>query len=128
MIFGILRRLPDADTESGEFLRLQLGHDRPQAVVRPRASALAHAQWIASGKPRAINMEGHRITIVNGYPDTESLSRALEDTAGFSRNASSTAVTYRKVGAPEPAQCAVMYEAATSSAPALVSAPLIMGC
>jgi MSHA pilin protein MshA len=83
------------------------------------ASSLAHAQWLASGKPETIEVEGRVIKMRNGYPDvdTSGLPGTLPDTAGFSATIAPGAVVYRKYGAPKPDQCAVVYSPATPNAP-----------
>jgi MSHA pilin protein MshA len=75
------------------------------------ASALAHAQWLASGSPETIDVEGQIVTMRNGYPDAgqNGLPAALPDAAGFSATLSDGAVVYQKSGAPKPEQCAVVY-------------------
>lgn len=96
------------------------------------ASALAHAQWLASGKPARIEVEGRNITMRNGYPDAavEGLPDTLPDTAGFSAHVESGRVVYRKYGAPSPDNCSVVYSPATTAAPPriLLQTPNLSGC
>ena len=96
------------------------------------ASALAHAQWLASGKPETIEVEGRVIKMRNGYPDvdTSGLPDTLPDTAGFSATIAPGAVIYRKYGAPKPDQCAVVYSPATPNAPPriLLQTSNLSGC
>ena len=80
------------------------------------ASALAHAQWLASGRPDTIDVEGQTVTMHNGYPDAgqTGLPMALPDSAGFSATLAGDAVVYKKYGAPRPDQCAVVYSPPSS--------------
>ena len=96
------------------------------------ASSLAHAQWLASGKPATIEVEGRVIKMRNGYPDVDpnGLPGTLPDTAGFSASMAPEAVVYRKYGAPKPDQCAVVYSPATPNAPPriLLQTSNLSGC
>ena len=96
------------------------------------AASLAHAQWLASGKPATIEVEGLTISMRNGYPDVDGngLPSTLPDTAGFAATLASESVIYRKYGAPMPEQCAVVYSPATPNAPPkiLLQTPNLSGC
>jgi MSHA pilin protein MshA len=97
------------------------------------ASALAHAQWLASGRPDTIDVEGQAVTMRNGYPDAgqTGLPTALPDAAGFSATIGNGAVIYKKSGAPKPDQCSVVYSPpATSGSPPkiLLYTPNLSGC
>lgn len=96
------------------------------------ASSLAHAQWLASGKPETIEVEGRVIKMRNGYPDVDSsgLPSTLPDTAGFSATIAAGEVVYRKHGAPKPDQCAIVYSPATPNAPPriLLQTSNLSGC
>ncbi len=96
------------------------------------ASSLAHAQWLASGKPETIEVEGRTIKMRNGYPDVDSsgLPNTLPDTAGFSATIAPGAIIYKKYGAPKPEQCSVVYSPATLNAPPkiLLQTPSLSGC
>lgn len=96
------------------------------------ASALAHAQWLASGKPATIEVEGRTIAMRNGYPDVaeDGLPATLPDTAGFSAQVSQGAIIYKKYGAPRPDQCSVVYSPASPDAPPkiLLQTPNLSGC
>jgi len=97
------------------------------------ASALAHAQYLATGTtPAFVVMDGQNITLANGYPDQSAtgIQNALQDTSGFTATVAGTAVTFTKNGAPTPATCAVTYTAsAVLGSPAVVSLPVASaGC
>lgn len=97
------------------------------------ASALAHAQWLASGRPETIDVEGQTVTMRNGYPDAgqSGLPTALPDAAGFSATIAGDAVIYKKYGAPKPEQCSVVYSPpVTEGAPPkiLLFTPNLSGC
>lgn len=97
------------------------------------ASALAHAQWLASGRPETIDVEGQTVTMRNGYPDAgqTGLPAALPDAAGFSATLTGDAVVYRKYGAPQPDHCAVVYSPPASPGippKILLYTPNLSGC
>lgn len=96
------------------------------------ASALAHAQWLASGRPATIEVEGRTILMRNGYPDVaaDGLPGTLPDTAGFYAQIAQGAVIYKKYGAPEPDHCAVIYSPAGPDIPPkiLLQTPNLSGC
>ena len=97
------------------------------------ASALAHAQWLASGRPDTINVEGQTVTMRNGYPDADAtgLPATLPDAAGFSASLTTGAVIYKKSGAPQPDQCSIVYSPPTAvGAPPkiLLFTPNLSGC
>jgi MSHA pilin protein MshA len=97
------------------------------------ASALAHAQWLASGRPDTIDVEGQAVTMRNGYPDAgqTGLPTALPDAAGFSATIGNGVVIYKKSGAPQPDQCSVVYSppvTAGSPPKILLYTPNLSGC
>jgi MSHA pilin protein MshA len=96
------------------------------------ASALAHALWLASGRPEAVDVDGRSISMRNGYPDAaaDGLPGALADIAGFSAQVEAGSVVFRKHGAPLPENCAVVYSPATLDSPPriLLQTPNLSGC
>ena len=73
-------------------------------------STLSHALWLAQGQPATVSIEGAEITLVNGYPDRESIDDAVADFAGFTYAAETG--TFSQVGTAEP--CTVTYTEASS--------------
>lgn len=94
------------------------------------ATALAHGMWLATGNsPASITMEGQTITMTNGYPSAADITKTLVDYAGFTPTAAPTTTnTFTKDGASTPANCSVVYTAATAAVPASVSTPTTSGC
>jgi MSHA pilin protein MshA len=94
------------------------------------ATALAHGMWLATGNsPASITMEGQTITMTNGYPSAADITKTLVDYAGFTPTAVPTTTnTFTKDGAGTPANCSVVYTAATVAVPASVSTPTTSGC
>jgi MSHA pilin protein MshA len=93
------------------------------------ATALAHGMWLATGNsPASITMEGQTITMTNGYPSAADITKTLVDYAGFTPTAAATTNTFTKDGAGTPANCSVVYTAATAAVPASVSTPTTSGC
>ena len=97
------------------------------------ASALAHAQWLASGRPATIDVEGQSVVMRNGYPDADQkgLPTALPDAAGFSSSIEAGRVIYKKSGAPTPENCSIVYSPPpTLDAPPkiLLVTPNLSGC
>jgi MSHA pilin protein MshA len=94
------------------------------------ASALSHGMWLASGSPATITMEGQTINMTFGYPSAADIGKTLADTSGFTPTAVPTTTnTFTKDGAGTPANCSVIYTAATSAAaPATISIPVVSGC
>jgi MSHA pilin protein MshA len=94
------------------------------------ATALAHGMWLATGNsPASITMEGQTITMTNGYPSAADITKTLVDYAGFTPTAAPTTTnTFTKDGAGTPANCSVVYTAATAAVPASVSTPTTSGC
>ena len=92
------------------------------------ASALAHAQYLASGTaPATVTMDGQAITLANGYPDqtASGIQNAIQDLSGFTATVAGTAVTFAKNGAPTPANCSVTFTASTGAGlPAVVTLPI----
>ncbi len=95
-------------------------------------SSLAHAQWMASGQPVTIEVEGKTISMVNGYPDVtrNGLPSALQDPVGFSTTFVPGAVIFKKAGAPRPEHCSVVYSSAAASTPPkiVLVTPDLNGC
>lgn len=80
------------------------------------AAALAHALWLAQGQPQTVSMEGHTITIVNGYPDESSIDDALASIEGFIFDDAVSPSLFAKSNGGSPpspvSDCQVTYEAA----------------
>ena len=81
------------------------------------AMAIAHADWLASGQPANVTLEGQQVTMLNGYPTA--------DAAGIMTAAQLSATDYTiaaGVISPvnAPAACNITYNAATA---ATVTAP-----
>ncbi len=83
-------------------------------------AALAHALWLAQGRPATVIMEGTTITVVNGYPDRTTIDDTLADISGFIYHAGTGVFT--KTGAA--ATCTVTYNEATA---AVAGPPLLPG-
>ena len=97
------------------------------------ASALAHAQYLASGTaPATVTMDGQAIALTNGYPSQTAagIQNAIQDLSGFTATVAGTAVTFAKNGAPTPATCSVTYTASAAlGSPAVVTLPVATaGC
>lgn len=94
------------------------------------ASAIAHSAFLAEGK-NPIVLEGASVNMVNGYPSLSDIMVAAQvSSADFDLSTSGTAVAN---GATTPANCHVVYTAATSiGTPAVITAPVftvdITGC
>ncbi len=74
------------------------------------AASLAHGLWLAQGNPATVTMEGQVITMVNGYPDLDTIDDTLVDFTGFTFTAATGVFT--KDGAATPANCSVDYDEA----------------
>jgi MSHA pilin protein MshA len=97
------------------------------------ASALAHAQYLASGtSPATVTMDGQSIALTNGYPSATAagIENTLQDTSGFTASITGTSVTFAKNGAPTPSTCSVTYTASAAlGSPAVVTLPVATaGC
>ena len=97
------------------------------------ASALAHAQYLASGTaPATVTMDGQAIALTNGYPSQAAagIQNAIQDLSGFTATVAGTAVTFAKNGAPTPANCSVTYTASAAlGSPAVITLPVTTtGC
>ncbi len=84
------------------------------------AMAIAHADWLASGQPANVTLEGQQVTMLNGYPTA--------DAAGIMTAAQLSATDYTiaaGVISPvnAPAACNITYNAATAATAATVTAP-----
>ncbi len=115
-ILGILAafafpRFAALETEAREAVTDGLG-----GSVRSAAS-LAHGLSLAQGTPATVTMEGQVITMVNGYPDAETVSDTLVDFTGFTLGTTATVATFTTNGGTT---CEVTYtEAAAGAAPAI---------
>ncbi|GAB3451968.1 hypothetical protein GCM10027321_00080 [Massilia terrae] len=90
------------------------------------AASLAHAQGLVKGVTTGnITMDGVTVTLAGGFPD-ESTIAAAAGVTGFDTSTDTTAhtATFKVTGAPTPASCSVVYNAATGTA----DAPTTSGC
>jgi MSHA pilin protein MshA len=90
-------------------------------------AALAHALWLVQGDPSStkVTMEGRPVTMLNGYPDDESIAATLTGYTGFvvtTRDDSAVFTKQSSSGSPI-AGCFVTYTAArtTDSAPSVAT-------
>jgi MSHA pilin protein MshA len=83
-------------------------------------AALAHALWLAQGQPDTVQMEGARITMLNGYPDRATIDDTLADLSDFAYTPATG--VFLKTGAA--ATCTVTYNEATA---AVAGPPLVPG-
>lgn len=103
------------------------------------ASAIARSAFLAAGNnPAAVSLEGtDNVAITNGYASPAGIVVAANITGGAADNAANTgdfvitttgtATTVQAKGATTPANCQVVYTAATSSGtPAVITAPTIV--
>ena len=81
------------------------------------AASLSHSLWMASGSPGTISMEGNTITMVNGYPNLATIDDTLQDTTGFTYDA--TTGVFSKTGAP--GVCTVTYAQAPANGAATIT-------
>jgi MSHA pilin protein MshA len=73
------------------------------------AASQAHYLWILQGSPATIDMEGQTITILNGYPDDNTIDSTLMDYSGFQFKTNPAPVRFRRADAPQPNNCMVSY-------------------
>jgi MSHA pilin protein MshA len=107
-------RFAMVEVESRKALVLSLG-----GSVNAAASQ-AHFLWLLQDRPATIDMEGQTITIVNGYPDEDSIDDTLMDYSGFQFKTNPAPVKFRRTDATQPNLCMVTYvEAAPGSRPAV---------
>jgi MSHA pilin protein MshA len=85
------------------------------------AASLARGMAMASGNPPTVTMEGNVITLVNGYPNADTIDDALADTNGFAVAVSGGVATFTRDGASNAAECIVTYTppAAANAAPTI---------
>ncbi|MFQ5659797.1 MAG: Tfp pilus assembly protein FimT/FimU [Gammaproteobacteria bacterium] len=78
------------------------------------ASALAHSVALVTSatSSQSVLMEGATVTMVNLFPtaDNAGITSSLQDTSGF--DTSGNDGTFKLNGAPTPADCGVIYNAA----------------
>ncbi|MBS0375734.1 MAG: prepilin-type N-terminal cleavage/methylation domain-containing protein [Proteobacteria bacterium] len=109
------------------------------ATVNGLAGSVKSAASLARGLAMATNtgasgtvtMEGQTITLNNFYPDSSTIAKAVNSDNtndwAFTAGTATTVSTWTKVGSGTPANCAVSYLPATSSAPPVVAA-VTSGC
>ena len=94
------------------------------------AAALAHSTQLASNiaPNTSITVNGATVAMSNGYPTRASLPLLLEDTTGFTYDA--TNGVYSKDGATTPGSCSVTYTASTGAglAPTIAVATSTTAC
>lgn len=73
------------------------------------AASQAHYLWILQGKPAMIDMEGQTITMLNGYPDDDSIDNTLMDYHGFQFKTNPAPTRFRRTDARQPNNCMVSY-------------------
>ena len=109
------------------------------ATVNGLAGSVKSAASLARGLAMATNtaasgtvtMEGQTITLNNYYPDSTTISSAVNSDNtndwAFTPGTATTVSTWTKKGAPTPANCEVTYLPATASAPPAIQA-VTSGC
>lgn len=80
------------------------------------AANIAHAKWLASGKPNSISIAGKTVDIVNGYPSPRSISDAVEIT-GYRIIANNRRALFRLENSTRPNRCRVRYRRARPGQP-----------
>ncbi len=90
------------------------------------ATARARAQALARGGPATITMEGQTITMLNGYPNEESIDNTLQDYTGF-QYIDAVVAKFRRLDAPAPESCIVTYADAVVGSPPVITV-LTTGC
>jgi MSHA pilin protein MshA len=83
------------------------------------AAALAHALWLAGGRPSSVTMDGRVVAIVNGYPSAASIDDALPNHAGFRYTQSGATGTFTS---HEVETCRVTYTEASPNGPPTIAA------
>lgn len=80
------------------------------------SAALAHALWLAQGQPESVDMEGHVVTMANGYPNIATIDDTLADIDGFVYDDTGSTGVFSKSndGVKPIANCNVSYMAATA--------------
>jgi hypothetical protein len=82
------------------------------SVKLRNAATAAHSQYVESGaKLSFATLRGRAIHLKDGYPDASGIRGAIADLSDFSVSSTPASVTYSKIDAPVPAQCAVTYRA-----------------
>jgi Tfp pilus assembly protein FimT len=100
--------------------------------VNLRSAALAaHDQYVESrANVSAATWKGRAVRLLNGYPEAGvgGIQSVVLDTLEFTVSADSSSVTYSKVGAPSPGECAVTYHVAPAPGDAPVTTVNTRGC
>ena len=101
-------------------------------------ATLAHSQWMASGQPATVTLEGGQaITMLNGYPNSDTIDRVLsQGTVGnnvpgrFNRVViNPTTTDFTLFGANVPANCRVRYvNAPVNGAPNIAATVSVNNC
>lgn len=103
------------------------------------ASAITRSAFLAAGaNPATVNLEGAAVAITNGYASPAGIIVAANITGGAADNAANTGdfvitttattTTVQARGVTTPANCQVVYTAATASSatPPVITAPTIV--
>ena len=101
-------------------------------------ATLAHAQWMASGQPATVTLEGGQaITMVNGYPDGATIQRVLAQGTVANNQAgrfnvvvvNPTTTDFELFGANNRAACRVRYVSApVNGAPNIAATATVGNC
>jgi MSHA pilin protein MshA len=87
-------------------------------------AALAHALWLADGRPATVSMQGRSIAMINGYPDRRTIDDTVANVSGFSYDDATGVFT--KLGTH--GDCFVAYSQAGSADDAPAVAVTTHGC
>jgi len=83
------------------------------------AAAQAHSMSLFQDNAATITMNGQTITMLNGYPNQESIDNALMDFTGF-QYVDASVVKFQMTDAPSPGNCKVTYaDALVGAAPVI---------
>ena len=86
----------------------------------------ARSHALARGGPATITMEGQTITMLNGYPNEESIDNTLQDYTGF-QYIDAVVAKFRRLDAPAPESCIVTYADAVVGSPPVITV-ITTGC
>jgi MSHA pilin protein MshA len=97
--------LPAQNMEARSIATTTLG-----SRIRTNA-AMAHAHWVAQGRPPSIELEGRMIPMSFGYPDSMSIGQIVPDLEGFVYDNADGVFSSTSDGRTPLAGCAVIYAA-----------------